>query len=142
MKWSLLTVLILAACSKPHYVSGLEGHIDGITGTCGRFFANEQICLSTQWITKPNESTLGEMHLTFNDPDDSTRFIDPKNDVAIVLWMPSMGHGSTPVTIERTDVGHYKASEIFFIMPGVWEIRYQLKDGDRVVDQSIQKITI
>ena len=142
MRWWPLLICLLAACSKPHYVSGLEGHIDGITGTCGLYFSKENICLKTRWVTKPSESTLGEMELSFSDPDDNTRLLDPRNDVAIVLWMPSMGHGSTPVTITRTDVGRFTASEIFFIMPGPWEIRYQLKDGESIVEQSIQKITI
>lgn len=138
----ILILILFVSCAKPHYVSGLEGKIDGITGECGFLFSTEDICLKTEWVQKPSESTYGEMNLNFVDRSDQTRFIDPVNGPSIVLWMPSMGHGSSPVKIERTDIGRYKASEIFFIMPGPWDIRYQLKDGSNVVEEKIQKITI
>ena len=138
----ILVLLFCVSCAKPHYVSGLEGKIDGISGDCGLLFSSEDGCLKTVWIQKPTESTYGEMNLSFVDRNDDTRFMDPTNEPTIILWMPSMGHGSSPVKMERTDVGRYKASEIFFIMPGPWEIRYQLKDGSNVVEEKVQKITI
>lgn len=134
--------MTLFGCAKPHYVSGLEGKIDGIKGDCGLLFSSEDICLKTNWIDKPSESTYGAMELTFTAKNDPSRFIDPVNSPFILLWMPSMGHGSSPVTLERTDVGRFKATEIFFIMPGPWEIRYQLKNGQNVVEEKIQNITI
>lgn len=53
-----------------------------------------------------------------------------------------MGHGSSPVTITLIEDGIYKANDIFFIMQGPWEVRYQVKDGDKVVEEIIQDITI
>ena len=82
------------------------------------------------------------MILRFLDQNDQTRAVDPVATPFILLWMPSMGHGSSPVKIERLDVGVFKASEIFFIMPGPWDIRYQLKDGSDVIEENIQKVTI
>ncbi|MGE3610570.1 MAG: hypothetical protein AB7I27_13350 [Bacteriovoracaceae bacterium] len=137
-----ILILFLCSCAKPHYVTDLEGKIDGISGECGLFFESENLCLKTTWIQRPSESDYGEMELTFVDKMDPSRKIDPVHSPKIVLWMPSMGHGSSPVTLERIDVGHFKASEIFFIMPGPWDIRYQLKDGSNVVEEKIQKITI
>lgn len=138
----ILILTLLASCAKPRYVEGLEGRIDGISGECGFLFLTENICLKTEWIQKPTESTYGEMTLSFVDRNDQTRFIDPVSEPFIVLWMPSMGHGSSPVKIERLDVGKFRASEIFFIMPGPWDIRYQLKDGSNVIEEKIQKVTI
>lgn len=138
---SLFILLLLSSCADPRYVDGLQTDIDTVTG-CGHIFKTENLCLKTAWVQRPSESTYGEMTLHFVDPSDETRFIDPKSDPFIVLWMPSMGHGSSPVTIERIDVGRYKASEIFFIMPGAWDIRYQLKSGTDVVEEKIQKITL
>ncbi len=138
---SLLTLLMLASCADPRYVDGPQTDIDTVTG-CGHVFKSENLCLKTAWVQRPSESTYGEMTLSFVDVNDETRLVDPKNEPFIVLWMPSMGHGSSPVTMERIDVGRYKASEIFFIMPGPWDIRYQLKSGSDVVEERIQKITI
>lgn len=137
-----LLFIFVTACAKPHYVDGLEGRIDGISGECGLLFSSENLCLKTEWTQKPTESTYGEMTLSFVDRDDQSRFVDPVAEPFILLWMPSMGHGSSPVKIERVDVGRFRASEIFFIMPGPWDIRYQLKDGSQVAEEKIQKVTI
>ena len=68
--------------------------------------------------------------------------VDLNDSVEVALWMPSMGHGSSPVTVERLDTGTYRASEVFFTMKGDWEIRIQLKEGDEVRDQAIVPITL
>lgn len=138
----MLILLVLTACAKPNYVDELEGKIDGVTGACGFLFFSENICLKTHWTQKPTESTYGEMILSFVDRTDQSRLIDPLAEPVIVLWMPSMGHGSSPVKIERLDIGKFRASEIFFIMPGPWDIRYQLKNGSQIVEEKIQKVTI
>ncbi len=138
----VIILLLLGACAKPRYVDGLEGKLDGISGECGFLFSSENLCLKTEWVQKPTESTFGEMTLSFVDRNDDSRFVDPIKDPFIVLWMPSMGHGSSPVKIERVDVGRYRATDIFFIMPGPWDIRYQLRDGIDVLEEKIQKITI
>jgi hypothetical protein len=142
LPYLFLILLLLASCAKPRYVDGLEGRIDGISGECGFLFTSEDLCLKTEWTQKPTESTYGEMTLSFVDRNDQSRFVDPITEPFIVLWMPSMGHGSSPVKVERLDVGKFRASEIFFIMPGQWDIRYQLKDGSHVVEEKIQKVTI
>lgn len=138
----VLFFLLLASCAKPRYVDGLEAKTDGIRSECGFHFSSENICLKTTWIQKPTESTYGEMTLSFVDYNDPSRFVDPVTLPFILLWMPSMGHGSSPVKIIRLDIGIYRASEIFFIMPGPWDIRYQLKNGSHVIEEKIQKVTI
>lgn len=67
---------------------------------------------------------------------------DPYLELAVVLWMPSMGHGSSPVTIERLDRGTYRVSEVFFTMAGDWEIRVQLKAGNDVKSEAILPLSL
>ena len=105
-------------------------------------FKTESLCLKATWDSLPTESTFGSMTLTFTDKSNPERIISPHRAPFILLWMPSMGHGSSPVTITLIEDGIYKADDIFFIMPGPWEIRYQIKDGDKVVEEIIQEITI
>ncbi len=45
------------------------------------------------------------------------------SDMNVVLWMPAMGHGSSPVKTELFAVNHYKVTQAYFIMPGQWEVR-------------------
>lgn len=48
-------------------------------------------------------------------------------DLTVQLWMPSMGHGSSPVKITQLGVNKYKVTEAFFVMPGTWEVRVTFK---------------
>ena len=51
----------------------------------------------------------------------------------LILWMPSMGHGSSPTRVERLDTGTYRASEVFFVMPGEWELKFEASDAGQAV---------
>jgi hypothetical protein len=60
-----------------------------------------------------------------------------------------MGHGSAPVKITPQAPGVYEVSDVFFIMPGDWEIQIQLRtplagapDQFQVNEQAVQKIHI
>ncbi len=45
-------------------------------------------------------------------------------DVAIVPWMPAMGHGaSTEPTVTANGGGTYVATNVILAMPGEWQLR-------------------
>ena len=45
------------------------------------------------------------------------------------------GHGSFPVTLEKIADGVFLASEVFFSMPGYWDIHFQVFDGDELKEE-------
>lgn len=47
-------------------------------------------------------------------------------DVKVVLWMPSMGHGTTPVKVQRLDAKHFQVTEANFIMEGLWSVNLEV----------------
>ena len=51
----------------------------------------------------------------------------------VTLWMPDMGHGSTPTQVSQLDTGTYRASEVFFVMPGLRQIKCQESTIDEAV---------
>ena len=54
-----------------------------------------------------------------------------------------MGHGSFPVTIKKVGEGVYEASEIFFTMPGRWDVHFELYDNQgKIVDESLWPIEL
>ena len=147
MKMILLifgSLLFVAACGDSHRVNDdpLESRTQRVDEECQMYFESEGLCLRARWQTMPTEDTFGSMILTFTEKNSPSRPVSPKRDPFIQLWMPSMGHGSSPVTITPLDEGVYRAEDIFFIMPGPWDIRYQLKDDSSVIEEKIQKITI
>jgi hypothetical protein len=55
--------------------------------------------------------------------------------IAVVPWMPAMGHGASVVpTVTASGQGRYVVSNLFLFMPGTWELRTTLtgKDTDSV----------
>lgn len=138
----LVLLLFLAACAKPNYVDQAPDQFRPSTQSCQFNFATEELCLRVVWETIPNESQVGSLRLTFSDPSNGERLLDPRHAPLVFLWMPSMGHGSSPVTMERLGPGVYQARDVFFIMPGIWEIRYQLKEGSTVIEEVIETVTI
>ena len=53
--------------------------------------------------------------------------------VEAVLWMPDMGHGSSPTALVQDTNGCTKINDIDFFMGGKWEIRAQLESGEKFV---------
>ncbi len=44
-------------------------------------------------------------------------------NMTVLLWMPSMGHGSSPVTVTQFDVNKYNITKAAFVMKGDWLVR-------------------
>lgn len=133
---------ILFGCARPKYIQE-SGAADSaqpdstssrktdITAECAIVFSETKYCLSWYWENKPTSKQAGSLIFKMyrlNQFDKTAVAIDPAGMPAVVLWMPSMGHGSTPTQTTRLDVGTYRASNVFFIMPGEWDIRFSVKD--------------
>ncbi len=48
----------------------------------------------------------------------------------VKLWMPEHGHGSSPTQFAEISEGCRVVSKVNFTMPGEWEVRVELTDGD------------
>ncbi|MBX3021812.1 MAG: FixH family protein [Bdellovibrionales bacterium] len=141
MRTLVLFVLGLCtiSCAKPTYVSpGQDLNQQKVTGCAAHFKSGD--CVTWNWETKSTPTTFGTFIVKtgrLNKADQSFLAQDLEGHLAVVLWMPGMGHGSSPVTVEKLDIGTYRASRVFFTMAGDWEIRVQLKDGDEIKDEAV-----
>jgi len=112
---------------------------------CDLSFSKSSLCASVTWVKQPTADDQGEFTLRFWDAAQGTEagpYVTPADDVAIKLWMPDMGHGSSPTkVIAATDAtgspvaGVFDVQNIFFVMNGKWQVFIQLKKGSQVVDQ-------
>ncbi len=144
-----LALLVTLGCAQPKYVeegnntnNGQSAHEAG--ADCSAQFAGSQICVSWCWEKKPTSSDVGSFIFKtyrLNTFDKTAIEINPISVPEVQLWMPSMGHGSTPAQVTQLDVGTYRAENVFFIMPGEWDIRFQIKNGDTVNDEAIVHLT-
>ena len=115
---------------------------DATDKNCPLFFPNSELCASLTWNMGPNQEESAFTLKFWKVTEDSNSLVDPAFSVWTQLWMPAMGHGSSPVMITRLATGIYAVTKVYFIMPGSWDIRIQLKNGKNVVEQAIWKETI
>jgi hypothetical protein len=133
----LAIALLLASCAQPNYANdasvGATGSVreNDLSAHC---FANRGPCVTIDWEQLPTESDVGSFFF-------HTSPGDPALPPSVLLWMPSMGHGSSPVAVEKTGVGEYHATKVFFAMKGVWQLRFQLKEAREVKDEVILPFT-
>lgn len=87
-----------------------------------------EVCAATQAAAcahlgfqgQPKASVNTTFMLHFMGPG-----FDPSklSNVSVKLWMDSMGHGSTPVTVTQKDAVHFEVSDAFFSMAGAWQVK-------------------
>ncbi len=149
----MVTVLILFfsfGCAQPKYISESDQpnsgpQAAGAKSNCDIQFSNSKYCLIWFWENKPTSTTQGSLVFKIyrlNAFDQTAIQLDTAELPQLILWMPSMGHGSTPTVVQRLDVGTYRASEVFFIMPGEWDLKFQIKSGSEVTDEALVQIIL
>jgi hypothetical protein len=106
--------------------------------SCPHSFSNMPLCYDIIWEKYPNEEEAGSFKLSFYSPDKASQFFFPTElSLDIILWMPSMGHGSTPVEIHPAENGIFFIRDVYFTMPGEWDIEIYLKKGSSLVAKSL-----
>lgn len=145
-----LILFFSLGCAQPKYVSESDQpnsgpQAAGTKSNCDIQFSNSKYCLSWFWENKPTSTTQGSLIFKIyrlNAFDQTAIQLDTAELPQLILWMPSMGHGSTPTVVQRLDVGTYRASEVFFIMPGEWDLKFQIKSGSEVTDEALVQIIL
>ncbi len=79
------------------------------------------LSLEIQWLKGPR--FYDESSLILFIKDSKGELIDFSDEFEFQIWMPTMGHGSSPVKIQKLSQGIYKIIDIYFIMPGYWELQ-------------------
>ena len=128
-------LIILSACARPNYEEPV-GPAAGELGSCDAYFATSDACIDLIWEKKPSENEMGTFVLEFYRRGERGEFVNLANTLEVTLWMPSMGHGSSPVTVEKLAPGQYRVTRVFFIMGGTWEIQLKHKNGNTVLEQA------
>lgn len=136
----LFSFLILSACAHPHYgeSSSLEDQVENQKQICSFSFTGAVSCAKISWEKTQTEDETGTFVLQFGNLDSNKNLVakDPTQILQVRLWMPSMGHGSSPLTVSKTSLGVYRVEGVWFSMPGNWEIQVKLQDENGVVSES------
>lgn len=143
-KFYILLTLLHIGCAEPKYVretqaQGNENGQQESKADCGTVFTKSNLCLVWYWENKPSANEMGSLIFKtyrLNALDQTSVETDLSDLPQVVLWMPSMGHGSIPTQTSRIDVGTYRTTNVFFIMPGEWDIRFHVKNANEVIDET------
>ena len=118
-----------AVLAQGHTHSPYSGHL---------VFKNNTLHMHASFSTEPKVGAKSVMVLEAKDPA-THQTIEFNENINVVLWMPSMGHGSAPTQVARaTDAngnnipGTFLVSNVYFMMGGDWEIRVTLTDAQGV----------
>ena len=139
----LVLTVCTAACARPRYLTQTPFGIGTTKATqifrCDAHFINQIYCIDLTWEQIPTESQPGSFIVKLVRPNlaDQTSLpvsLDSDQQLSVELWMPSMGHGSSPVTVTSIDTGTYRVSDVFFIMRGLWEIHIDILSQGKKLD--------
>lgn len=89
----------------------------------------EEVCAELSWKIGPSTKVENKAVLLFKNIK-TKEIVSITSGLNAYLWMPGMGHGSSPIRIDYLEEGIVLLSTIHFIMPGEWELRLQLPGSD------------
>ena len=137
-RWLLVAVAmaLVVGCARPRYMKGAaDSGGDGFEklGVCADRFEVSGLCVTWKWETRATLKAPGIFLFKvyrLNLGDGSVLPVEVAGPVKVELFMPKMGHGSTPVTVTAVDTGTFRASRVNLFMRGPWEIRFQMAHID------------
>ena len=118
---SLISTASFAACPSPFNLT----------------FEKAGLCAVSQWTVGPKGDGENTMTIQFVDVQTHTPQ-EPSASVTVALFMPDMGHGSSPTLITKNAPGAITVSKIFFIMEGAWEVRVNVGEEQQILPVEIQ----
>lgn len=133
-----LFIFTLASCGKSPLLNKVGKNLGEITGgvLLSEQFRNEQLGFSINWITAPGLDDLSSFEFKLERP------LKNNQSLNVYIWMPEMGHGSSPVEMKQLNSTDYIFSELAFIMPGLWVLHVEILENNQVVDQWQKSITL
>ena len=144
MKLSLLLALGIAV------ISGIAS--PSAQASCPLSFPKTGLCASATWDAQPSAARPNAFTLRFwsaSQGTDAGPYLSPSQELFVRLWMPSMGHGSRPVTLTPARdasgaalPGIFRVEKVVFTMRGDWDVQVQLKNGSQVLEQSVLELEL
>lgn len=113
---------------------------------CSIPFKKVALCGELMWTIAPKKSEMptekdkAEFTLRLFQEGNKSAF-QAGDTLSAKLFMPSMGHGSLPTHVEEESgskgVRNFRVKDVYFSMPGKWEIRLDLKRGEKLLDRAV-----
>ncbi|OIQ15732.1 MAG: hypothetical protein BM556_17410 [Bacteriovorax sp. MedPE-SWde] len=139
-----LFLTLIVSCGDSPFLSNEEpskaiSGVSGISSYQGKLFLKdiEIIPRYTKKVELYDSNSLNFILI-----NGSGELVDPEYSIKLMLWMPDHGHGSYPIVLTKISKGVYSASEIYFTMPGKWDLHFQLIDEGQIVAEELWPIAL
>lgn len=134
----LLTLCSLVSCGKSPLLNKLEKQNPVINGT---ILLEERLpeinnSFNLKWSVAPSLEELGIFELTLSSALKATQSFN------VYIWMPDMGHGSSPIVTTKLSDLNYEFSELAFIMPGLWVLHIEVIENNKVLSKWQKSIVL
>lgn len=111
-------------------------------------FAKGAVHAHATWQSGPQVSAESLLKIEWKSGADHSP-AEPPGNFEVVLWMPSMGHGSAPTQIQRVLdsqgqalTGVYQISNVYFVMGGDWDVNVTLTYQDGTKETQTIKVSL
>ena len=145
MKFLMIAIAIfslpLASCANPEYAQ--KNKIESLQADCDVYFEKLTACGKLTWsgTSVSTPGTQFQMNIVeFSDSSQIEKLAGAS--LKVILWMPSMGHGSSPTSVNKISDTSFDVSNVHFIMGGYWEIRFELYQGSTLIDKTMLALEI
>ena len=122
---------------------------------CPIEFKKAALCAELVWTVAPKKTEMptekdkAEFTLRVFQKAKKGTTLKPGDTLTAKLFMPSMGHGSMPTQVEEMRdeqgnvmLGSFRVKDVYFSMPGKWEIRLDLKRGEKLIDRAVSPYSL
>ncbi len=140
--FALIAALFIGQVSlahEDHDHSPLAGHMS---------FKQDTLHIRASFLAAPVVGQESLLVLEAKNPR-THQATELSDNVEVVLWMPSMGHGSAPTRVERAVdangdalAGVFNVRNVYFVMGGDWEVRVTLTDSQGVQETKDFKVSL
>ena len=135
----ILITLLISSCGKSPLFNKAGKTMPVLSGSIQEYtdgFPSEKIGFSLSWIVAPSLDELSAFDLTLE------KELKPGQSITAYIWMPEMGHGSSPIEIKILASTEIQFTELAFIMPGFWVLHLEIIENNKVIDQWQSPITL
>lgn len=119
-------LLAFSSCADPELNSLASGSARGQQETPSEK-SRDQIEVRLQFEKLPSVNVDSPFFIIFSHSSGQTLSSPRVNIQSLRLWMPSMGHGSAPVRVEALGGGVFRMTNVYFLMPGDWQIQLKYR---------------
>lgn len=142
MRYTTIVILfltsLLSSCGKSPLLNKLENNFQEVAGSASlnENFPHHSAEFSLSWPNPPSLDEMSSFDIKFTNP------LNDNQSLNAFIWMPEMGHGSSPFEMVKINLSHFNFSEVAFIMPGLWVLHIELLENNQVVDEWQKSIVL